>query len=133
MQIACGFQVLGDQRRVFVERPRTALFDRGGYPPVQVGAVGFELSLVCHGTYQRMVKHKLGVPGERDLIDELGRQQVGNHRFDTQCRQQVRSEPRADHRRRAQRSFCCGVEPINTGGDRCLQRSGHSNLGSFCR
>ena len=105
-------------------RPVTALFDRGGHPPVQFGAVGLELSLVGHRTDQRMVKHILGLPGERDLIDELGRQQVGNDRFNAQCRQQVRSEPRADHRRRAQRSFRFRVEPIDAGGDRCLQRGG---------
>ena len=43
MQIACGLQVLGDQGGILVERSGAALFDRGGRPPMQMSAIGFEL------------------------------------------------------------------------------------------
>ena len=59
-----------------------ALFDDGGEPPVHLGAVRLELGFVGHRANQRMVKHILGLAGERDLIDELGRHQVGNDGFD---------------------------------------------------
>ena len=48
-------------------------FDRGGHPPVQLGAIRFQLRLVGHRANQRVVKHIIGLPGEPDLIDELGR------------------------------------------------------------
>ena len=86
-------------------------------PPVQLGAIGLELRLVGHRTNQRMVEHILGLAGEPDLIDELGRHQVVNDRFDAQHGQQVQAEPRADHRRRAQRAFRLRVE-----ADRCARR-----------
>ena len=50
--------------------------DRGGQPPVQLGAIGFELGFVGHGADQRMVEHVGEVSGEGDLIDELRPQQV---------------------------------------------------------
>ena len=42
-QITCGFKVFGDQRGVLIGGPRIALFDLGGQPAVQSGAVGLEL------------------------------------------------------------------------------------------
>ena len=73
VQITGGLQMLGDQRGVLVGRVRVTFFDRGGHPPVQLGAIGFELRFVGHRADQRMVEHILGLPGEPDLIDELGR------------------------------------------------------------
>ena len=81
-QIARRFEVLGDQGGVFVDRRWVTCFDRGGYAPVQLGAIRLELSLVGDRTNQRMVEHILGLSGEPDLIDELGRRQVGNDGFD---------------------------------------------------
>ena len=86
VQIACGLQVLGNQRGILVERVRLPLFDCGGQPPMQFGAIGLELSLVGHRANQRVVEHILGLAGEPDLIDELGRHQVGNNGFDAQLR-----------------------------------------------
>ena len=85
-QIARRFEVFGDQGGVFADRVVVALFDGGGEPPVHLGAIRLELSLVGHRANQRMVKHILGLAGESDLIDELGRHQVGNSGFDAQLR-----------------------------------------------
>ena len=81
-QIARRFEVFGDQGGVFADRVAVALFDGGGEPPVHVGAIRLELGFIGHRTNQRMVKHILGLAGEFDLIDELGRHQVGNDGFD---------------------------------------------------
>ena len=43
VQITCGLQMLGDQRRVLVGRPRLTLLDCGGQAPVHLGAIGFQL------------------------------------------------------------------------------------------
>ena len=43
VQITGGLQVFGDQRRILVDRVRVTGFDRGGQPPVQLGAIRFEL------------------------------------------------------------------------------------------
>ena len=59
-----------------------ALFDGGGEPPVQLGAIRLELGFVGDRANQRMVEHILGLAGEFDLIDELGCHQVGNDGFD---------------------------------------------------
>ena len=48
-------------------------FDRGGQPPVQLGAIGFELGFVGHRTDQRMAERVLSRWGEADLIDQLDR------------------------------------------------------------
>jgi hypothetical protein len=45
-----------------------------------------------------VVKDILRLSSEPDLIDELGRHQIGNHRFDTQHGEQVEAKPGADHR-----------------------------------
>ena len=71
VQITGGLQMLGNQRSVVVGRSGITLFDRGGQAPVQLGAIAFELGFVGHRANQRMVKHVLGLSGERDLIDEL--------------------------------------------------------------
>ena len=81
-QIARRFPVFGDQGGVFADRAVAAFFDGGGEPPVHLGAIRLELSLVGDRTNQRMVKHKLGSAGEFDLIDELGGHQVANDGFD---------------------------------------------------
>ena len=81
-QIARRFEVFGDQGGVFADRVVVALFDGGGEPPVHLGTIRLELGFVGHRTDQRMVKHILGLAGEFDLIDELGRHQVGNDGFD---------------------------------------------------
>ena len=81
-QIARRFEVFGDQGGVFADRVVAALFDGGGEPPVHLGAIRLELSLVGDRTNQRMVEHILGLAGEFDLIDELGCHQVGNGGFD---------------------------------------------------
>ena len=117
VQIACGLQMLGDQGGVLVDRSGSRCFDRGGHAPVQLGAIGLELSLVGDRTNQRVVEHILGLAGELDLIDELGCHQVVNDGFDAQLGQQVQAEPRPDDRRRAQRAFCFWVE-----ADRCVRR-----------
>ena len=83
-QVARRFEMLGDQGGVFADRVVVALFDGGGEPPVHLGAIRLELSLVGDRANQRVVKHILGLADEFDLIDELGRHQVGNHRFDPQ-------------------------------------------------
>ena len=107
-------------------------FDGGGEPPVQLGAIRLELRLVGDRANQRMVEHILGLSGEPDLIDELGRHQVGNDRFDAQLGQQVEAEPRPDDRRRAQRAFRFRVEPIDARGDGRLQRGRHTHLSNLC-
>ena len=84
VQITGGLQMFGDQRRVLVDRVRVTCFDRGGQPPMQLGAIGFELGFVGHRTNQRMVEHILGLSGEPDLIDELGRHQLVEDGFDPQ-------------------------------------------------
>ncbi len=43
VQLAGGFEMFGDQRRVLVGRVRLALLDRGGQAPVPFGAIGFQL------------------------------------------------------------------------------------------
>ena len=116
-QIARRFEVFGDQGGVFVGRGRVTLLRWRRRAPVQLGAIRLELSLVGDRANQRMVEHILGLSGEPDLIDELGRHQVSNDRFDPQHGQQVEVEPRPDDRRRAQRAFRFWVE-----ADRCARR-----------
>ena len=82
VQIARGLQVFGDQSRVLVDRCGVRCFDRGGHAPVQLGTIRLELRLVGHRANQRMVEHILGLAGELDLIDELGRHQIGDDGFD---------------------------------------------------
>ena len=88
-QVARRFEVFGDQGGVFADRIVVALFDGGGEPPVQLGAIRLELRFVGDRANQRMVEHILGLAGELHLIDELGRHQFGNHRFDAQHGEQV--------------------------------------------
>ena len=61
-----------------------------------------ELRLVGNRADDRIVEDELGFPGERDLVDELGCDQVGDRRFDTQCLEQV--ECRTASRRPLRRS-----------------------------
>ncbi len=82
VQITGGLQMFGDQRSVLVGRRRVTFFDRGRQPPVHLGSIGLELCLVGHRANQRVVEHILGLSGEPDLINELGRQQIGDDRFD---------------------------------------------------
>ena len=76
-----------------------------------------------------MTKDKFGLPGERDLVDELTRHQISYGWSHPKRTQQVGAKPRADHRRRAQCAFRLRVEPIDTGGDRRLQRRRDAYLG----
>ena len=123
VQITGGLQVFGDQRRVLVSRGGVTRFDRGGQPPVQLGAIRLELSFVGHGADQRMVEHVLGLSGEADLIDELrrspGRQRPGSM---PSVSSRSRLNRRADDRRRAQGAFGLWVEPVDARGDGRLQR-----------
>jgi hypothetical protein len=105
MQIARRFEVFGDQSGVFADQVGVALLDGGGQPPVQLRTIRLELRFVGHRANQRMVKHILCLAGEPDLIDELGRHQVSNDRFDAQLSQQIGAKPGADDRRRAQGAF----------------------------
>jgi hypothetical protein len=73
-QIIGGFQMFGDQRRVLVCRGRVTRLDRRRDAPMQLGSIRLELSLVGHRADQRVVEHILGLSGEPDLINELGRQ-----------------------------------------------------------
>jgi hypothetical protein len=41
--IASGLEMFGDQRSVLVGRARIVLFSSGGRPPVEPGAIGFQL------------------------------------------------------------------------------------------
>jgi hypothetical protein len=43
-QVIGGLEMLGDQRRVLIQRIRVALFDRGCQAPMQLDAVGLQLS-----------------------------------------------------------------------------------------
>ena len=52
-------QMFGDQRGVLVGRIGVALFDRGGQPPVQFGALRLQLRFVGHRADQRMPKRIL--------------------------------------------------------------------------
>ena len=63
VQIAGGLEVFGDEGGVFVGEFRRALFDRGGQPPVQLGAVGLQLRFVGHGANQRMPEHIFDLSG----------------------------------------------------------------------
>ena len=56
MQIAGRLEMFGDQRRILISRVRLALFDCGGHPPVQLGAIRFELRFVGHRTNERVVE-----------------------------------------------------------------------------
>jgi len=123
--------VFCDQRGVVVNGFRTTLFDGGSNPTVQFCAVRFELGLIRHRANQRIVKHILRMPGERHLVDELGRQQVGNDRFDVKRRQQVCAESRAHHRRGAQRAFRLRVESVDARCDRRLQRGRNTYVGGL--
>ena len=82
MQITGGLHMFGDQRGVLVGRTRISVLYRLRQPSVQFGAVRFELRFVGHCANQRMVEHILGLSGEPDLIDELGRHQVSDDRLD---------------------------------------------------
>ena len=89
VQITGGLQMFGDQRRILVNRRRVTRFDCGRHPTVHLGAIRLELRFVGDRANQRMVEHILRLSGEPDLIDELGRHQVSNDRFDPQLGQQV--------------------------------------------
>ena len=65
-------------------RPGHAASIAAASAPVQLSAIGLELSLVGDRANQRVVEHILGLPGKLDLIDELGRHQVVNDRFNAQ-------------------------------------------------
>jgi hypothetical protein len=84
MQVASGFEMFGDQRRVVVSRPWLVGFDRGRQPPVHLGAIRFQLGFVGHGADQRMMEHILGLSGKCDLVDELAAQQVLQGRINAQ-------------------------------------------------
>ena len=78
-----------------------------------------------------MVKHILGLSGERDLIDELAAHQIVQNRINAQRFQQVPAELRADDR-------CCALgalgrwgKPVDAGGDGCLQGGGHTDLANI--
>ena len=120
-------------RAAFSPTGRGRGFDRGGHAPMQLGAIRLELSLVGDRANQRVVEHILGLAGELDLIDELRRHQVVNDRLDAQHGQQVKAEPRADDRRRAQRAFRFWSKPIDARGDGRLQRGRHTHLSNLCR
>ena len=75
-EIACGLQVLGDQRGVLVSRFRVTRLDGECDAPVHRGAIGFELRFVGHRTNQRVVEDILGLSGKGDLIDEIAAQQA---------------------------------------------------------
>jgi hypothetical protein len=62
--ITGGLQVLGDQCGVLVSQLRIAAFDRGGQPPVQLGAVGFQLRFVSDCTDQGMPECVFGARRE---------------------------------------------------------------------
>ena len=127
-QISGGLQVLGDQGGVLVCRS-DALSISAAKSPVQFRPIRFELRLVRHRPDERIAEDELGFAGESDLIDELGGHQVGRQLVRPRAVQQVEAEPRADHRRGAQRLFRLRVESVDAGGDRCLQRRGHAHLG----
>ena len=57
VQITGGLKMFGDQRGILLSRCRISLFDRDGQPPMQLGAIGFQLGLVGDGADQRMVEH----------------------------------------------------------------------------
>ena len=117
VQITGGLQMLGDQRRVLVGRVRVALFDRGGQPPMQLGAIGFELGFVGHRADQRVVEHILGPRGEPDLIDQLGRRPSRRRR--DQCPARSAAQGRTASRSPPRRSACAW--PSGRAG-RCARR-----------
>jgi len=85
--------VFGDQRSIFISRGRATGFDRGGQPPVQLGAIRFELCFVGHRPNQRMVKHIFRLSGEGDLVDEFAAHQVLQDGLNAQRFEQARVEP----------------------------------------
>ena len=89
-------QVRGDQCGVLVDRFQLTAFDRGGQPPVQLRAVGFELRFVGHSADQRMAECVFGTRREPDLVDQFGLDQLVEARFDPQHGQQVDAETGAD-------------------------------------
>ena len=93
VQITGGLKMFGDQCRVLVDGLRLAGFDRDGQPPVQLGAIGFQLLLVGHRANQRMVEHILGLSGELDLVDEFGRHKILDNGLNAQRFEQARVEP----------------------------------------
>ena len=68
-----------------------------------------------------MVEHILGLSGEPDLIDELGRHQVINDRFDAQHGQQVEVEAEPTTAAALNVRFAFGRKPSKTRGDGRLQ------------
>ena len=125
--------MFGDQHGVLISRTRISVLYRLCQPSVPFGAVRFELGFVGHCMDQRMVEHILGLLCEPDLIDELGRQQVRDRRFDPEHLKQAEAEPRADDRRCAQCAFCFRAQSVDAGGDGRLQRGRHTHLGTVCR
>ena len=134
MQITGGLQMFGDQRGVLVGRTRISVLYRLRQSSVQFGAVRFELGFVGHCTDQRMVEHILGLPGEPDLIDELGRQQVRDRPVRSRA---FASRPRLNREPMTAAALnvrlASGSQPVDAGGDGRLQRGRHTHLSTLCR
>ena len=99
VQITGGLQMFGDQRCVLVHRLRMALLDRGGQPPVQLAAIGFELGFVGHRADQRMPECVFSTRSEPDLINQFGFHQLVENGINSQHCQQRGCKTQSDHRR----------------------------------
>ena len=128
-QVIGGLEMLGDQRRVLIQRIRVALFDRGCQTPMQFGAVGLQLCFVGHGPDQRVVEGVLGVRGEPHLVDEFGSDQLADLSLTIEQRQLLCTKPQPDHRGGIQSLLGGEVEPVDTGGDGGLQGRRHGGIG----
>ena len=78
-----------------------------------------------------MVEGVLGAWGEPHLIDQLGAQQLVEHRIDAQRGEQLGVEAGADHRRGVQRLLGWGVQAVDAGLDGCLHRGRHGDVGDI--
>ena len=74
--------MLSDHRGILIDRSHVTALNGCRKAAVHLGAIRHELSLIRDGPDERMVEHEFGLSGERDLIDELSRDQVGDHWFD---------------------------------------------------
>ena len=76
-EFACGFEMLGDERGMLRSRVRFCVF-RSQRPPVGASSArsDFELGLVCHRAYQRMMERILRVLGEPHLVDQFSRHEL---------------------------------------------------------
>ena len=79
--------MFGDQHGVLIGRVRVTRLDSGGQPPVQSGAIRFQLSFVGHGANQRMPELIFVACGETHLVDELGVDQLVDAGLDFQADQ----------------------------------------------